>query len=124
MRQWSQRLIDQMKYGRSVVSTISGRRIPVDHWKPYVAVNYSIQSAAADIFRDALIKLDEAGIQLLLPVHDEIMAQARTEDAQETAAEIQRIMSDEIDGIPFPADAHVVGPSWGHAYGAPEVVHV
>jgi DNA polymerase-1 len=124
VRQWSQRLIDQMKYGRSVVSTISGRRIPVDHWKPYVAVNYSIQSAAADIFRDALIKLDDAGIQLLLPVHDEIMAQARAEEVQETAIEIERIMSDEIDGIPFPAETKVAGPSWGHAYGAPEVAYV
>ena len=121
---WSNNLIEEMKRGRPVLTTHSGRRIPIDHFKAYTATNYAVQSLACDIFRDALIKLDDAGIILLLPVHDEIIAQSRTEDAQETAAEIQRIMSDEIDGIPFPADAHVVGPSWGHAYGAPEVVHV
>ncbi len=124
IRRWSNELITQIKERRPLVVTHTGRRIPVDHRFAYRATNYAVQSLACDIFRDSLIKLDEAGIDILLPIHDEVLVQAPEEDAEDVAAEVARIMTGDLDGVPITADSQVIGPSWGHAYGAPEVLHV
>jgi DNA polymerase-1 len=124
IQRWSDHTIQSIREKKPIVVTHTGRRIPVDPRLAYKATNYAVQSLACDIFRDALIKLDKAGLDLLLPVHDEIITQAPQADAQDMAREVARIMTDDLDGCPITADADVVGPSWGHAYGAPEVLHV
>ena len=41
---------------------------------------------------NALIKLDAAGIDILLPIHDEVLLQSPEAEAEETAIEVARIM--------------------------------
>jgi DNA polymerase-1 len=124
IQRWSDYTIQSIREKKPIVVTHTGRRIPVDPRFAYRSTNYAVQSLACDIFRDALVKLDSAGIDLLLPVHDEAILQAPQADAQDMAREVARIMTDDLDGCPITADADVVGPSWGHAYGAPEVLNV
>lgn len=54
-----------------------GRYLPVDIRKPYIAVNYLIQSTAADLLKRAMLelmpKLRRWGVRLLMQIHDELV---------------------------------------------------
>ena len=115
---WSNSLTESIKFGDPLVVTSTGRRIPVDRRFTYRAVNYAIQSTAADLFKGALLELDAAGFgdHLLLPVHDEVIAQAPEGSAAEIAAEMAEVMSGRLGPVPITADAEVVGAAWGHKY--------
>jgi len=58
------------------------------------------------------------GDHLLLPIHDEILAQAPAEDAKEVAHEIGKIMTTPFYGVPLTSEGEVTGKNWGAAYGA------
>ena len=77
-----------------------------------------IQGLAADLFKGALLELDEHGYgdQLLVPVHDEVVAQVNIEDAEEFARDIEGIMSGDLGPVPITAEAEIVGMSWGDKY--------
>ena len=53
---------------------------------------------------------------VLIPVHDEIIAQAPTQDADEFAHAVANAMSGEFGPVPIVAEADVIGSSWGDAY--------
>ncbi|GGM78598.1 hypothetical protein GCM10012275_56550 [Longimycelium tulufanense] len=109
-------------YGEDrAVVTPTGRRLPLDGDRMYAALNYVIQSTARDLLAEALLRLEDTGLgdYLLLPVHDEVIAQAPTNQAEEVAHEIGKVMSTSLHGIPIDAEGEVYGPSWGHGYGAP-----
>lgn len=122
---WSNSLTESIKFGDPLVVTSTGRRIPVDRRFGYRAVNYVIQSTAADLFKGSLLELDAAGFgpHLLLPIHDEIIAQAPEGDAAELAADMASTMSGQLGPVPITADAELVGAAWGHKYNR-EVAHV
>ena len=107
-----------MKYGEPLVVTATGRRIPLERRFGYRAVNYMVQSLAADIFKGSLIQLDDAGLgeHLLLPVHDEVIAQAPVADAEEFAAEMATTMGGHLGPVPITAEGEVLGTSWGDKY--------
>ena len=89
-------------------------------------MNYQIQSTAADLFKGSLLELDAAGFgeHLLLPVHDEIIAQAPEATAAELAADMASTMSGRLGPVPITADAEVIGRSWGAKYAQGAAVHV
>ena len=77
-----------------------------------------IQGLAADLFKGALLELDKAGMAdyLLIPVHDEIIAQYPTEQAEEFSKNLEEIMSGDLGPVPITAEAEVIGRSWGDKY--------
>jgi DNA polymerase I len=121
IKRYGQRLQKRAEYGKREVITVSGRHLPLDKDRLYAATNYVVQSTARDLLAQAIVDLFDAGLgdHLLLPVHDEIVAQAPAEDAEEFAREVARIMGSTFYGIPIVADSEVYGTSWGHGYGAP-----
>ena len=65
-----------------------------------------------------LIRLD-----LNVPIHDEVIAQAPKAQAAEVAREIETVMSNDLDGVPLTAEAEVIGFRWGDKYAPKEVIH-
>lgn len=121
IKRYAQRLQSRAQYGKREVVTVSGRHLPLDRDRLYAATNYVVQSTARDLLAQAIVDIFDAGLgdHLLLPVHDELVAQAPAADAEEIVQEIGRIMGSTFYGIPIVSDPEVYGPSWGHGYGAP-----
>ena len=105
--------------GVGYVKTRTGRRLPCDDDRVYSLTNYLIQASAAEIFKQNLIKLDNADLTdyLIVPVHDEIVLQAPKEDAKEIAETVRECMTTR-DGWDVPLTAGVDGPfkNWGEKY--------
>lgn len=105
--------------GQGYVNTWTGRRVPCDEDRVYSLVNYLIQGGAAEIFKNNLIKLDQADLTeyLIVPVHDEIVLQAPREEAQEVMQTVKECMTTK-DGWAVPLTADVDGPlnTWGDKY--------
>lgn len=105
--------------GQGFVHTWTGRRIPCDEGRVYTLVNYLIQGGAAEVFKNNLVKLDQADLTelLIVPVHDEIVLQAPREDAEEVKRLVQQCMTTE-EGWAVPLTADVDGPleTWGDKY--------
>jgi DNA polymerase-1 len=108
--------------GKREVITPSGRHLPLDRDRLYAATNYVVQSTARDLLAQAIVDLFDQGLgdHLLLPVHDEIVAQAPAGEAEEVIREIGRVMESDFFGVRVSSDTSVYGTSWGHGYGAPE----
>lgn len=105
--------------GQGYVNTWTGRRIPCDEDRVYTLVNYLIQGGAAEIFKQNLVKLDQADLTdlLIVPVHDEIVLNAPREDAEEIKQLVRKCMTT-TDGWAVPLTADADGPmeNWGEKY--------
>lgn len=77
-----------------------GRRIPADPIRRYGNLNYAIQSTAREIFVDWMLEVIKAGIQVLLPLHDELVFQAESGEAMETVVSLLR---KDFMGVPLTA---------------------
>jgi DNA polymerase I-like protein with 3'-5' exonuclease and polymerase domains len=102
------------------IVTPVGRRLPVDPTRSYSALNYLIQSSSRDVTGRALVRLHDAGFTpyLRLPIHDEVLASVPAAKAAWGAAEIGRIMAQEMGPVHIGTDPEVGGRSWGSLYGA------
>ncbi|WP_328967916.1 DNA polymerase [Streptomyces sp. NBC_00239] len=98
--------------------TPSGRRLIFDRDAAYASFNGEIQSTARDIFAQGLLEIHARGLtpHVLLPVHDEIVADATDNEAPEVAREIGEAMTMSLRGIPLGTDPDVGGRSWGSLY--------
>jgi DNA polymerase-1 len=121
IRRFGNSLQRRAEFGKREVVTPSGRHLPLDRDRLYAATNYVVQSTARDLLAQAIVDLDAAGLgdHLLLPIHDEILAQAPEKEAEDFAAELGRIMGSTFYGVEILAEPEIVGASWGHGYGAP-----
>ncbi|RLK22669.1 DNA polymerase-1 [Micromonospora sp. M71_S20] len=119
IKRYSRRLMSRAEFGRKEVVTPSGRHLPLDRDRLYAATNYVVQSTARDLLAQAIVDIFAAGLgdHLLLPVHDELIAQAPTENAEEVIREIGRAMESTFFGVRIESDPDVYGASWGHGYG-------
>ncbi|MFG3715832.1 DNA polymerase [Micromonospora sp. NPDC047730] len=119
IKRYSRRLMERAEFGRREVVTPSGRHLPLDRDRLYAATNYVVQSTARDLLAQAIADIFAAGLgdHLLLPVHDELIAQAPTADAEEVIREIGKAMESTFFGVRIESDPDVYGPSWGHGYG-------
>lgn len=108
----------QATYRGGAVHTPIGRRLPLDRDRAYAATNYMVQSTARDLLAQALCRIDDAGLSehILLPVHDELVAQAPADEAEELIREIGRLMESTFMDIPIASDPEVYGRSWGAGY--------
>jgi DNA polymerase-1 len=59
------------------------------------------------------------GEHLLLPIHDEVVCQAPTEDVTEIAHAISETMTASFGAVTLTTDTEVFGDNWGAGYGAP-----
>ena len=118
VKRWSAALTDKVTHGEPIVTLPTNRRIPIERKFGYRATNYMVQGLAADLFKGSLLELDRLGLsdQLLIPVHDEIIAQAETKDAKDFALAVADAMSGEFGPVPVVAEADVIGTTWGDPY--------
>lgn len=85
----------ELSEGQGYVVTPFGRRIPCEKGQSRTLVNYLIQSSAASVLKEALVRLDAAGLTqyLLLPIHDEVIASVPPDEFDEISKLIGDLMS-------------------------------
>jgi DNA polymerase len=79
-------------------------------WRGLACENI-VQATANDILREALRGLDAAGVEVVLHVHDEIVAEVDTEKSEELAAAMQDVMVTLpawAEGLPLGASGKVM----------------
>jgi DNA polymerase-1 len=93
--------------------------VPCDDDRVYSLTNYLIQASAAEIFKQNLVKLDQADLTelLIVPVHDEIVLNAPKENVKEIMETVRECMTTR-EGWAVPLTAGVDGPfeNWGQKY--------
>lgn len=102
------------------ITTLSGRRcrFPKDphgnfDWT-HKGLNRLIQGSSADQTKMAMVACDEAGLDIIIQVHDEIAFSVQNRDEAEHAAEIMR----NCTPLELPSKVDVeIGQSWGHSMG-------
>ena len=120
IRRFQKKLEARAEVGERAVVTASGRHLPLDGDRLYAATNYVVQSTSRDVLAQALLDLEDAGLDsmLLLPIHDEILGECPADEFEETARVVGEVMSGDFLGVRLDAAAELYGPSWGHGYGA------
>lgn len=106
-------------YGRRrYVPELKAKNAVVRGFGKRLAMNTPIQGAAADIIKLAMIEVDEyltscyPDAKLLLQVHDELIIQAKEEDAERIKSDIQKIMEGSTKlKVELKVDAKI-GKSW------------
>jgi len=131
VRECRARLIGQAKE-RGYAETLYGRRRPLPElnssqrplreFGERVAVNMPVQGTAADIIKIAMVRVERRlareGLraQLILQVHDELVAEAPPEEAETVAALLREEMSAAAT-LSVPLEVEVsVGESWDEAH--------
>jgi DNA polymerase-1 len=119
IKKFGRMLQRKAEYGKREVVTVSGRHLPLDKDRLYSATNYVVQSTARDVIAESIVDMFDAGLgdYLIMPIHDEVLFQAPTADADEVGREIGKVMSKPFMGVPLTASADVYGMSWGNGYG-------
>lgn len=100
------------------VLTPFGKKLYAHKDKAYALVNYLIQGTAAELFKAAMGKVYDLlpPESLLLPVHDELVMQVPTEEAEDYARRIEEVMKIEGFAVPITAGADILHHSWGEKY--------
>jgi DNA polymerase len=86
----------------------NGQRRDMALWGGIGAENLA-QGLARDIFSDMMLRVDAAGYEIILHVHDEMICLVPDEKVDQALAEITTIMStppEWIPDIPVAAEAH------------------
>lgn len=102
------------------ITTLSGRRcrFPKDaegnfDWT-HKGLNRLIQGSSADQTKMAMVACSEAGLDIIIQVHDEIAFSVKSKDEAEHAAHIMRTCTP----LELPSKVDVeMGVSWGHSMG-------
>jgi len=120
MRQYMDMLIKQASRDGYIVNPY-GRKVHIEEDKPYKAVNYMIQSTAACMVKDSMVRCEKyfkevgARAYVVMPVHDEIIFEVHQEDAYRWLVRgMIDIMSDNegrID-VPMPVEFKRCVSSW------------
>jgi len=118
IKRWSNKLQRDARANHMMMRSPTGRILALDRDRVYAAINYQVQSTAADVLKNALEALFLAGLgdHLLMPVHDEIIAQAPEADAPEVSRAIAKAMETTVMDMHLDADSEVYGFSWGHGH--------
>jgi DNA polymerase-1 len=84
----------------------------------YSLTNYLLQGHAAELLKDAIVRLDHAGFgdYMLLPVHDEIIFSVPKEDYKEAMETIGQVMTIRGMAVDVPADPEGPMYRWGDKY--------
>ena len=115
---------------RGYTETLFGRRRPIPELMnsnyrvrqagERQAMNAGIQGLAADIFKVALVRIDEAlsadavASRLILQVHDEVLVEVPPREKETVGAQVVELMRTAAD-LDVPLEVNV---SWGHTWAA------
>lgn len=91
-----------------------------DEGKGYALLNYDIQSSAKDVLMQGILEMDKQGLipYVRLLVHDETVASAPRDQAEEIARAIAEAMRvEDYWGVPLDTDVEVGEESWGSIVG-------
>lgn len=114
---WNRNKIYEEANNEGILIIDNGKRISDAERQ---CVNARIQGSAADLTKLAMIdmhnnaRLKELGFRLLIPVHDEVIAECPLENAKECSELLAKVMSDAAQKIlhmPFGCDVEVA-KSW------------
>ena len=105
--------------GVPYIFTPWGRRLTGDEDTIYALVNYLIQGTAADLFKQKVVDLDNAGLlgYAVLPVHDELLFDVPTPEAEDFAQEAAAVMRETERFVVPLTCAPAIGQSWGETHG-------
>lgn len=114
MRRFAQRVIADgqramSSEGQAVVRTLLGRRVVVDRaGKEYKLVNGLIQGTAADILKQVICELDDAGVgkYIIMPIHDELIFDVPNDELEEVTDVVVSVMTRDEFRVPFTVDPH------------------
>ena len=125
VKRFSRQIMDRAEMGRRSVVTPTGRSLPMDRDRVYAGLNYLVQSTARDVLGQALIRMEEEGLDryLIMVVHDEVLMEVPAPMAEEVREKVRECMTFRNflgSGVDLTAGADIYGASWGHGYGAPE----
>ena len=95
---------------KGYIKTLLGRRLKMDHLKPYKALNKLIQGSAADQTAMALVQAYREGLLVLFSVHDSVeLSSANPNDAYR----LKEIM-ETVANLTVPCYTEILtGHSWG-----------
>jgi DNA polymerase I-like protein with 3'-5' exonuclease and polymerase domains len=97
---------------RAEAKAVYGDTTPLRRAYTYKALNRLIQASAADMTKQAMVDLYEAGELPLIQVHDELGCSVMNADH---ARRIKKVMEEAIElRVPNKCDIDL-GPSWGEA---------
>jgi DNA polymerase-1 len=107
---------EAMARDKPYIITPFGRHIPLDKERAFTqGLNSLIQGHAAEVFKVNLTRMEAAGLDeyLLLPVHDEVIADVPREMADEVAREISECMSDDTTyRVKISAGTDILAERW------------
>lgn len=106
--------------GNGYITTKTGRIIPADKGRVYSLLNYTLQGSAAEVMKQAVVRLDAAGYgpYMKMVIHDEVVFSMPDHMIEEALPEIQEIMSVTNGEWAVPLIAEPEGPyaRWGDKY--------
>jgi DNA polymerase-1 len=117
-----QNTIEYTLFDKGYVRTPWGRRHrpynrrAVDR-EAYKFVNYLVQGAAGDLFKDSVVRVHKQGIPMVALTHDEILAEVDAADAEEVGELMVRELVDHpkiTKLVPLGADCQIVD-RWSYA---------
>lgn len=101
--------------GMAWARTAGGRMVAVPKSRIYALTNYLLQGSGADLMKQGLIRMDDAGLSdtVRLVIHDEVLCAFPPGKGAEMAATVKGCLETEFRGVPFEASIKGPGKSWG-----------
>jgi DNA polymerase-1 len=108
-----QRIIEHKLHERGYVKDPWGRRFYGSYRDAYKMTNYLVQGTAAEVLKEAAVKVHKAGVPLIAFVHDELMAHVPETEAEAAAQIMVAAMVDHpiitaSTGLTIQAEAQIV----------------
>jgi len=111
---WRGAVVDEVMCGGVVSTRYGWQRKAKPKDSANSIANFPVQAAGGEILRVAVIALEEAGHQVVAPVHDALLVEMDEVGWQEELGEIRRLMSLAAEvvtgGLSVPTDAELVFP--------------
>lgn len=92
----------------------SGRSIPVDHKRRYKNVNSLVQGTARDLFVDAMLRIQDAGIghMMRMWIHDEVILSVPKAELHEVLPMLNKCMTVPFKWMPVDSEIEVYSGGW------------
>ena len=89
--------------GSCVADPVKGDRKRL-HWYGAKLFQNSVQATARDVMRDAILRVDAAGMETVLHVHDEIIVEADMDADVKDLSELMAVTPEWAEGLPVAAE--------------------
>ena len=103
--------------GYATIENPFGRTLRTPSKISHTLGNHMVQSIGADVLKDAIIRLDDAGLSeyAILPMHDEQLFELPIDEADELLVQIVDTMTDNRFRAPLLAEGELL-TNWGQKY--------